>query len=95
MHDPSLYRVGVEPESAPTRPELTVIPLTRYQRDTIRAAVEIFNCLPICPHHGVRHLTPHMADYELLILADASAILEEWDIRPVYDRETGLVAINY
>jgi hypothetical protein len=58
------------------------LPLTDYQRDTIRAAVEIFNELPICPNHNVRHIGPHMADYEWLILVDASAIMEEWSIEP-------------
>ena len=58
------------------------LPLTDYERDTIRAAIDIFNELPICPDHHMRHVGPWLPDYEWLILVDASAIMEEWDISP-------------
>jgi hypothetical protein len=58
--------------------------LTPYQRDTIRVAIEIYNGLPLC-YCGSKHVmpgNPNIQDHELLILADAAAILKEWDVQP-------------
>jgi hypothetical protein len=58
--------------------------LTRYQRETIRVAVEIVNELPLCVC-GQKHVhpeNPHLAEYELLILVDAGCIMSEFGIRP-------------
>jgi hypothetical protein len=58
--------------------------LTPYQRDTIRVAIEIYNGLPLC-YCGSKHVmpgNPNLADHELLIIADAAAILDEWDVQP-------------
>jgi len=65
--------------------DATLDHLTDYQKDTIRAAVEIYNCLPICLHHQTKHVhpnNPHIQDYELLILQDAGCIMDEFGIRP-------------